>query len=125
MADHPPISFSAGIFTSRLKRELLRRQTEPYRICCWPNSEDSKALTAAVNVGIDSHLEAVEFTSSHDHRGCPGVSITPETLPVLVRRLIEGDGWIEEETPSMREQRQEWQADLASAICSTLGIELI
>lgn len=121
---HPRITLSCD-WSSRLRREILERQRDPYVISCWEFSEDWKALAAAVNVGIDSHLEAVHFKADRDNRGAPRFSIEPESLPVLVRRLLEGDGWLEADYEIDPETLEEWQRDLACSICETLDIELM
>lgn len=75
------------------------------------NGSDLEALCEAVNQGIDAHLEAVRFTEFSGSYGRRGFRFEPETLHVLVRRLMESDN-------------DEAQM-LASDICSTLNIELI
>lgn len=75
------------------------------------NGADFEALQTAVNQGIDSHLEAVQFAEFKGDYGRRGFNFTPDTLPVLVRRLME-DG-------------NDDAQSLASSICSTLEIELV
>jgi hypothetical protein len=77
--------------------------------------EDRRACILAVNQGIDSRLEACNipdrgdrFTDSGSRLACV---VSAESLPVLIRRLLE-DG-------------DECGMSLASGICDTLGIELI
>ena len=87
--------------------------------------EDRQIVIAAVNQGIDSHLEACFVPDRGDRftmRTPPGTRgkisgprlecmLSPESLPVLVRRLMEsGDDQAE---------------SLASSICQTLDIELV
>src|SRR5258706_78352 len=87
--------------------------------------EDCEKVVAAVNQGIDSRLEACfvqarrdrfKFQTPEGIRGrISGVrlecNVSPQSLPVLVRRLIEsGD---------------EAAGALASSICQTLDMELI
>ncbi|SRR5258706_14661828 len=87
--------------------------------------EDHHAVIAAVNRGIDSHLEACFVPARGDRfrfRTPDGIRgrisgprlechISQQSLPVLVRRLIEsGD---------------EAAESLASSICQTLEIELV
>lgn len=114
------VSFTA-CWSDRLGQAINERSSEPYPIACWPSSQDHQALAAAVNVGIDSHLEAVSFTVDTDHRGAPRYWIAPESLSTLVRRLLDGDGITEDSNEEL------WAAsqDLASGICQTLDIELI
>lgn len=112
-------SFSA-MWSDRLGDALRLACTEPYPISCWPGSEDFQALATAINVGIDAHLEAVTFEQGADHRGAPRFTIAVESLPVLIRRLLEGDG-------IAADDEEAWNSalDLASGICQTLNIELV
>lgn len=122
--EHPRITLSCE-WSRQLRNELLRRQLNDYVISCWPSSEEWKALAAAINVGIDSHLEAVMFKADKDERGAPRFSIDRKSLPTLVRRLLEGDGWLEADFEVDPETLDEWQSDLATGICETLNIELM
>ena len=87
--------------------------------------EDGEKVIAAVNQGIDAHLEACFVPDRGDQfrlmaaegvQGkIPGTrlegSLSPESLATLVRRLMEsGDPAAE---------------SLASSICQTLGIEFV
>jgi hypothetical protein len=88
-------------------------------------AEDRQKVIAAVNQGIDSHLEAcfVPFRGDSFRLETPqGIrgkisgprlecTVSPQSLPVLVRRLMESD--------------DESAESLASDICPTLEIELI
>jgi len=88
-------------------------------------AEDRQKVIAAVNQGIDAHLEACFVPGRGDSfrletpQGIRGkisgprleCKVSPKSLPVLVRRLMESD-----------EERAE---SLASDICQTLAIELI
>jgi hypothetical protein len=74
-------------------------------------SDDYDAFEAAVEQGIDSYLEAVEFKQGTGQYHRARFVVTPETLHVLVRRLLESDN--------------EHANSLASSICETLEIELI
>lgn len=121
---HPPITLSCE-WSRQLRNELLRRQLDDYVIACWPSSEDWKSLVAAISVGIDSHLEVVMFKADKDERGAPRFSIDRKSLPTLVRRLLEGDGWLEADFEVDPETLDDWQRDLACGICHTLGIELM
>ena len=83
---------------------------------CYPvefhnNSQDFKSFQAAVNVGIDSHLEAIAFVETRGEYGRRRFEIEPNTLHVLIRRLMESG--------------EENAESLASSICTTLDIELI
>jgi hypothetical protein len=87
--------------------------------------EDRQKVIAAVNQGIDAHLEACFVPGRGDRfrfqtpKGIRGrisgprleCVVSPKSLPVLVRRLLESD-----------DERAE---SLASDICQTLAIELI
>jgi len=87
--------------------------------------EDLDAVIAAVNQGIDAHLEACFVPARGDRfrvQTPPGIRgrisgprlecrVSPPSLPVLIRRLLESGS----ETAEL----------LASGICQTLDIELI
>lgn len=77
--------------------------------------DDHRLVIRAVNQGIDTHLEACYVPARGDRYVCGGGAlechISIESLPVLVRRLLE-----EGDDAGML---------LASAICSTLNIELV
>jgi len=75
------------------------------------NGKDWQAIVAAINQGIDSHLQAVEFTQGNGEHGRNKVTLAPQSVSVLVRRLFEA-GTDESET-------------LARDICGTLDIELV
>src|SRR6266567_9223730 len=86
--------------------------------------EDRQNVIAAVNQGIDSHLEACFVPARGDRfrfRTPAGIrgrisgsrlecQISSESLPVLIRRLMESG--------------EEAAESLASSICQTLEIEL-
>ena len=88
-------------------------------------AEDRQKVIAAVNQGIDAYLEACfvpsrgdsfRFETLQDIRGKISgprleCKVSPKSLPVLVRRLMESD--------------DEKAQSLASDICQTLKIELI
>lgn len=87
--------------------------------------EDLQKVIAAANQGIDAYLEACFVPGRGDSfrlKTTPGIrgrisgprlecKVSPKSLPVLVRRLMESD-----------DERAE---SLASDICQTLEIELI
>ena len=105
------IMFSA-IWSDALGAEIKARSTKPYPMEFHENSDDFRSLFEAVNMGIDSHLEAVVFEDcSFGSYGRRKFKISPETLHVLVRRLMEAD--------------DENSQSLASGICETLDIELV
>lgn len=76
---------------------------------------DAETMIKVVNQGIDSHLEACfvpDRGDKYDVHGCRMTcKVSRESLPVLVRRLMESD--------------DENAQSLASGICETIGIELI
>lgn len=106
--------FSA-CWSDELGKAILAECTEPYTMSLV--HEDAKACQEAVNQGIDSCLEACfcpDKGDTFDLIQTPVCSklycvVSPESLRVLVRRLLEsGD-----------------DTGLASDICETLDIELI
>lgn len=99
------------MWSDKLGAEIKRRSLTPYPIECHQGGEDFRAIQAAVNQGIDSHLEAVFFTQGSGDYGRECLVFNPESLPVLVRRLMGSE--------------DEGAESLASGICETLGIELI
>lgn len=111
-------SFSA-CWSEALHAALKEACVEPYTMTLV--GEDREALAEAVNQGIDSRLEACyvsdrgdSFTWGAARLEC---KVSPESLPVLVRRLLEGDG--------IQERLQDAAMSLASNICETLEIELV
>lgn len=76
--------------------------------------EDLVACQQAVNQGIDAYLEAcfvpTRGDSYEDRGGRLACLVSRESLPCLVRRLLEGD---------------DAGMSLASGICSTIDIELV
>ena len=74
-------------------------------------ADDLKTISAAVNKGIDSRLEACFVPERGDKQIGNKLIFSPESLIVLIRRLLES-GEIE-------------QMELASSICFTLEVELI
>ena len=87
--------------------------------------EDRQAVIAAVNQGIDAHLEACYVPARGDRfqfqtpAGIRGrisgprleCTVSPQSLPVLIRRLMESGN--------------ETAESLALSICQTLEIELV
>lgn len=99
------------MWSKQLHSALKKASVHPYTIECHDNSADFRSIAKAINEGIDSHLEAIEFTESIGEHGKSKLTIASQSVPVLVRRLMESD--------------DENSLSLASGICSTLGIELI
>lgn len=108
--------FSA-CWSPALGKALAQACQEPYTMSLV--GADARACQTAVNQGIDSHLEACFCPDRGDSFNvfpCGPVSrlecrLSPESLPVLVRRLLESE--------------DEAGENLASGICETLGIELV
>lgn len=108
--EQPTIRFSF-MWTDALREAIKARALEPYPCEFHNGSQDLQAVAAAVNQGIDSHLEAVQFTESQGAHGRRKFTFEPASVAVLVRRLMESG--------------EENAESLASGICETLGIELI
>lgn len=97
--------------------------------------DDAKIVQAAVNQGIDSHLEACFVPARGDRytvKRQPGIVgdargseldclVSAKSLPVLVRRLLEMDPEGEGTDGSMADHA--WS--LASSICETLKIGVV
>jgi hypothetical protein len=104
------LSFSA-FYTEDLGRAIARLAKEPFTASL--AGADVAPVVEAVNQGIDSRLEACYLPARGDCFKLDGnrldVTLSRESLPVLVRRLLEaGD-----------------ESGIASGICQTLGIELV
>ena len=102
--------FSA-MWSDALGKAIAQQCKEPYQMDL--AGQDAVACRNAVNQGIDSHLEACFCPELGDSFRVDGSrlsgTLSPQSLPVLVRRLLEaGD-----------------EGGLASSICETLDIELI
>ena len=114
---------------------MKKALTKPYSMSIV--GEDAEAVVAAVNQGIDARLEACfvpsrgdrydkverSFVATEDsarwkkgdtvvHTVALSCSVSPESMLVLIRRLLEADD-------------NGASANLASGICETLGIELV
>lgn len=108
-------TFSA-IWTAGLKAAILKAAPPSYRLTI-RNEEEQAIVRHAVNGGIDAHLEACYVPARGDSfqwvDGQLKGRVSPESLPVLVRRVMndcsDSDGGLR----------------LACDICYTLGIELI
>jgi hypothetical protein len=111
------------MWSEKLGAALKAAISKPYPMSLV--GEDAEACQECVNEGIDSHLEACYVPERGDRfnwtpgKIISGVSsgarleclVSPESLVVLIRRLLESSN--------------ENGASLASGICSTLDIELI
>lgn len=75
------------------------------------HSKEFAALQSAINVGIDSHLEAVRFEKFAGSYGRRGFRFGPPALRTLVRRLVDSGS---DEAES-----------LASGIVASLGLEWV
>lgn len=78
-------------------------------------------ITAAVNEGIDSHLEAITERSTFDSTTGECL-VHPEELHVMLRRLLES-GW--NQTEEQIQGRDDSAHSLRSGILTTLDIEEI
>jgi hypothetical protein len=98
-------------WSESLGEAISEASREPYPIECHEGSQDFQSLERATAQGIDSHLEAIRFSEFKGGHGRRGFMIEPQSVAVLVRRLLESG--------------EESDMTLASSICETLGIELI
>lgn len=107
------VTFSC-CWSDELGEVIKARSLEDYKIgfsCIGDGGSMFTNIRDAVNQGIDSHLEAV-----HAELNGRKLTVSKDTLHVLVRRLFEMDcDYDDEDNP----------CSLASGICETLGIELI
>jgi len=103
-------SFSAT-YTPALESAIKAATVAPYPIEVHSGSTDFNAFKDAIGQGIDSHLEAVFFAEAAGEHGRRCFVIEPQTLHVLIRRLMESE--------------DDNAQSLASGICQTLEIELI
>jgi hypothetical protein len=105
-------TFSA-CWTDKLGTAIKKQCKESFPMDCAPS--DAECVKAAVNQGIDSHLEACFIPEQGDSYAAKGsrlyCKVSPDSLPVLVRRLMESGN---DEAES-----------LAISICSALDIKLI
>ena len=102
-------SFSA-YYTPALGAAIDAASAEPYPME-FHRGEELNAICAAINQGIDSHLEAIMFSQDTGECGRTRIVLRPNSVRVLVRRLMESES--------------EAAQSLASSICETLDIELI
>jgi hypothetical protein len=105
-------TFSA-IWTEQLGKVILDKAPTIYPMELVNN--DALTCMNAVNQGIDARLQACYVPARGDNYTVHGnrliCKVSKESLPVLVRRLMESGN--------------EHAESLASSICETLGIELI
>lgn len=103
----------SAIYTPELEAAIKSHASHLpiYPVECHEFSEDFEAIRDAISQGIDSHLEAIRFTEFSGQYGKRGLAFNPETLHVLIRRLMESEN--------------DAAQSLASAICETIGVELI
>ena len=101
------------MWTDKLGKAIKECNAEPYTMSL--TYDDAKSVTDCVNQGIDAHLEACYIKERGDsyeqHGNRLECEVSRESLPVLVRRLLESE--------------DENAHDLANSICETIGIELI
>lgn len=109
--------FSA-MWTEQLSKAILKEAPDHYKMDLVYS--EAQAVCNAVNQGIDAHLEACFCPDRGDKHTVRDTRFTGrrnvfefsrESLPVLVRRLMESG-----------DERSEL---LASDICQTIGIELV
>ena len=103
-----------------------RMNGEPFDMCLVEHAEIA-AIVAAVNVGIDPHLEVcfvpdrgdicdVDVTEIGEHRiEKQHFVFSEESLPVLLRRLLEDSS----------DEHWEGAHSIASSILAVLGIEIL
>ena len=118
------------MFSTELETRIKSASQTPYPISTPVWSSDCRVLERAINQGIDSHLEAVIFTQ-RTAEGRLEIEVSPDTLHVLVRRLLEPDfcddsrSDFEHDTDNCAEcELEQISTDFASCILQTLGIEL-
>lgn len=99
----------SAYWSDALEAAIKEASTVPYLLSFGMQSEDYRSFEKAIAQGIDSHLEVVSFKQN-------GMTFTvsPDTMHVLVRRLMtQGD------------ETDENSEAFGTAICETLGIELV
>lgn len=96
-----------------LVREAMAGESYPARF----SRDDGEYVEAAVGQGIDSRLEACYVPARGDDYTWGGgflhCTISPESMPVLLRRLFESDS----------EENEGEPGQLASDILTSLGID--
>lgn len=98
------------MWTEKLGQAMNKATREPYPME-FHRGKELDAICCAINQGIDSYLQAVHFTQGRGEHGRMKIIVEPQSVSVLVRRLLESGN----EDAEM----------LASDICGTIGIELI
>ena len=112
------LTFTYGTLPT-VKQITKRFPKKGYNIEC--NKIEFTPLSAALNQGIDAHLEAIFFDHSAGPHGKQVILIKDaKSLQVLIRRLIEAG-----EKNADDDLDLELELDLASSILQTLGIEWI
>lgn len=118
------------MFSTELETKIKSASQTPYPISTPVWSTDCRVLQRAINQGIDSHLEAVQFTQRIAD-GRLEIEISPDTLHVLVRRLLEANfcddsrSDFEHDTDNCTEcELEQSSIEFASCILQTLDIEL-
>lgn len=61
--------------------------TKPFKISVF--GKDKASITKAIKQGIDSYLEAIQFTEILHTKHQLVVEVAPQSMPVLLRRLFE------------------------------------
>lgn len=76
-----------------IRKGLDDQGIDNYRIGFGADTQLLDTVKAAINQGIDAHLEAVVFTQTMENRGPfeekPVIRIQAESVPTFVRRLAE------------------------------------
>lgn len=99
------------MWTDKLGDAISLSSVETYPMEFHRNSADFYAVESAIAQGIDSHLEAIQFSQHIGEYGRVHLVLRPQSVRVLVRRLMESDS--------------DDAQSLAGGICETLDIELI
>lgn len=111
-------SFTLGTTPEDLIRKLCEEQCPDGYPMTIRSQREWRAIAAAVNVGIDGHLEALTERSRFD-ASTGECRVHPEELHVLLRRLFETD----DPDPCSDDGEGPWT--LRTDILSTLGVEEI
>lgn len=87
--------------------------------------DDAKVAIKAVNIGIDSRLQACfgendSYETSHNRLEC---SVSPESLPVFLRRLFDYMEWCDSENCTGEDCDGSVGYSLAESILQTLGFD--
>jgi hypothetical protein len=81
-------TFTYGTTPNAVITAALKGENFPMQL---PRGEDADAIVAAVNQGIDSHLEAITDSRFYWAGGRLVCDVAPADMLVLLRRLGESD----------------------------------